>query len=201
MNQSMDPELASALNAVDTDETPKTYPTEFTTQVTGVRLKLRPVPSHLMAAAIRGVKKPEIPKWHNPDRNRDEPNPLDPQYLEDIEDWESRRGLMTSYCLLSMGTEPIMPLPEGVHAPDSKEWSAPFIEELHVEIPKSGRARYVEWLRLYVLASDQDFNDLLEAIQRAGFKMPTEQAVLDAAESFRDSKGEPTPINGQVTPT
>jgi hypothetical protein len=99
-----------------------------------------------------------------------------------------------------MGTELVVEsVPEGIALPDNTEWSKPFKDELNIEVPPKGRARYVEWMRLYAL-DDEDFNDLLEAAGRVGQVMPTEQDVLDQAESFRGNTLREANTNG-TTPT
>lgn len=202
MADSMDKQVADAINSVPEADiqavgAPKIkYPDTFTT-TNGVTLKLRAVPSHLSAAAQRAVVRPEVPTWYNPDRQRDEPNPLDPGYQDSLDDYQQRLGLVSSYCHLSMGTDVTGKLPEGIVPTDSTEWSDRLRDELQVGVPEKGRARYVEWLRMYVL-SDPDFLDLIEAITNVGKYMPTEDAVATAAESFRGAEGRAADTNGKT---
>lgn len=202
MADSMDKQVADAINSVPESDiqavgAPRVkYPDTFTT-TNGVTLKLRAVASHLSAAAQRAVPRPEIPTWYNPDRKRDEPNPLDPGYQDSLDEYQQRVGLVSSYCHLSMGTDVTGTMPAGIYPWDSLEWSLVLAEELNVEVPETGRARYVEWLRMYVL-SDPDFLALIEAITNVGKYMPTEDLVANAAESFRGAEGRATDTNGKT---
>ncbi len=48
---------------------------------TGVRARVMPVPSAVLEDALARLKPPAVPLWHNPDKDRDEENPADPDYL------------------------------------------------------------------------------------------------------------------------
>lgn len=80
---------------------------------TGIRARLVPVAASLVAEATSLVKDPEPPVWHNPDKDRDEPNPSDPAYLRTLSENQSRRALAGLDTLVLFGVELVDPLPDG----------------------------------------------------------------------------------------
>lgn len=79
---------------------------------TGIRARLVPVAASLVAEATSLVKDPEPPVWHNPDKDRDEPNPSDPAYLKTLADNQAKRALAGLDTLTLFGVELVDPLPE-----------------------------------------------------------------------------------------
>ena len=77
-----------------------------------VRAKLVPVPASLIDEVTSRIKKPRVPMWHNPDKDRDEPNPNDPDYLDQVEKYDRDRGLAAIDAMIMFGAEMIDGLPE-----------------------------------------------------------------------------------------
>ena len=59
----------------------------------GVTAKIVPVPPQLIEEVTSRIKNPEVPKWHNEEKDRDEPNPNDPAYLKALAEAETLRGI------------------------------------------------------------------------------------------------------------
>jgi hypothetical protein len=59
----------------------------------GVQGTIVPVPPQLIDEVTSRIRDPEVPMWHNPDKDRDEPNPSDPDYLSALEDANRERGI------------------------------------------------------------------------------------------------------------
>ena len=78
----------------------------------GVRARLVPVPASLIDEVTSRIVEPEIPMWHNPDKERDEPNPSDPKYLKEVADITRKRGLAAIDAFALFGVELIDGMPE-----------------------------------------------------------------------------------------
>lgn len=78
----------------------------------GVRAKLHPVSARLISEVTSRVKYPSPPTWHNPDKDREEPNESDPDYLNALAETEQQRGMAAMDALVMFGVELIDPVPE-----------------------------------------------------------------------------------------
>src|SRR5690554_1657400 len=58
----------------------------------GVRARIHPVAASLIAEVSSKVEDPPVPTWFNPDKEREEPNPSDPEYLRALERAEEERS-------------------------------------------------------------------------------------------------------------
>lgn len=76
---------------------------EFT--VDGVRIRLVGVPSGTIQDAVARIPVPEVPLWHNPDKDRDEPNPNDPGYLKALERHSQEQGRVATEAMIMFGCE------------------------------------------------------------------------------------------------
>lgn len=170
------------MNIVDISD--KRAPYIFVTKV-GVRLKLRHVPSMVIVAAQKQLKQPVIPRWHNTDKDRDEDNPNDPGYLRELAEYNSKVGDITTDAYLVNGVTVLEPLPDSVYSIDSSEW-AEGLEFIGIEVPKTGVARRLAWLKYYIVG-DEDLADLIKSIAIAG-GVVTEEQVQEALDSFRNNQ-------------
>lgn len=78
----------------------------------GVKAKLNPVPASLIDEVTNKIEEPEVPLWHNEDKNRDEPNPSDPEYLKAVGEANRQRGLAVLDATAMFGLELIDGLPK-----------------------------------------------------------------------------------------
>lgn len=173
-------------------------PTVFVA-ATGVRLKLKRVSQMIVADAKRRLPEPRVPKWINPDKEREEENPNDPAYVEALYNYRYDTSMLALRVYLIMGTEPILPLPSGMVPAESTEWSdAIMAADDGVEIPESGPRRYFCWLKYYALPDDEVMQVMTKIIRLSGKTL--EEDVRRAQESFR---GNPTgdTTNGVVDTT
>jgi hypothetical protein len=77
-----------------------------------VRAKLIGVPATLIDEVSSRIQDPEVPMWHNPDKDRDEPNPSDPGYIKGLSDAARQRGLAAIDAMCMFGVELIDPVPD-----------------------------------------------------------------------------------------
>jgi len=81
---------------------------------TGDRAKLIPVSASLIDEVTNRLTEPTVPTWYNKERERDEPNPSDPEYLRKVEEVARLRGLAAMDAMVMFGVE----LLDGVPADD-----------------------------------------------------------------------------------
>lgn len=85
---------------------------EVITLSTGHKAKLNVVSGSLFDKVRSAVPRPAIPLVHNDDKNRDEPNPLDPVYLEGVEEFERVSAAAIIDAMLIFGVELVDPIPD-----------------------------------------------------------------------------------------
>lgn len=83
---------------------------------TGVRARIVPVAASLIEEVTRRVRDPEIPMWHDPERDKDIPNENDPIYLRALIEAKKKRGEAAMEAMILFGVELLDGLPE------SDEW-------------------------------------------------------------------------------
>lgn len=179
--------------AVDAADSTERRVTSFTLE-TGIVLRLKPVPLMALNAAAARVPRPAVPVVMIPEKGREEPNPNDPAYQQAIEDWAIDQTEAQLAVALLLGTE-IESVPEGMWGPDDDEWidEAQEVQQLagnaDFAIHREGRARYLDWLRMYAITSIID-RDSLRRLLTLGYAI-TEREVQRAAETFRRVLGGP----------
>lgn len=85
---------------------------KITTLSTGVRAILVPVAASLIQAVTSKIKDPEIPIWHDPDKDRDVPNPTDPTYLKQIQEASEARAMAAVDASVMFGIELVDDIPD-----------------------------------------------------------------------------------------
>ena len=83
---------------------------------TGVKARITAVAATLIDDMVSRVETPEPPLWMNPEKEREEPNPQDPQYLKELNAAYKRQGTATLDAMILFGVE----LVDGV--PDIDTW-------------------------------------------------------------------------------
>lgn len=79
---------------------------------TGVRIKLTGVPPALLEDVVSRVEEPRVPMWFNPDKDREEPNPNDPDYIRALNEVERERSVAILEAVVLFGMELVDGLPE-----------------------------------------------------------------------------------------
>ena len=79
---------------------------------TGVRARLVPVAASLISEVASRVKDPEVPICYIPEKERDEPNPFDPEYLRMLDEATAKRGTVSLETMVMFGVELIDGVPE-----------------------------------------------------------------------------------------
>jgi hypothetical protein len=175
---------------------------ETLTLSTGIVLRLRPVPQAVIRRAASKVKRPEVPMFHNADKDRDEENPDHPDYRKALETWIEEQAFAIREVILILGTEPLT-VPQDMELPDGETWfRAPQKLGLITEAELADEhLRYLAWLEIYAGRTERDQLDIMTLpIRLAGI---TEGEVMAAITSFRGGtrrgtdNGTPAPAGGE----
>lgn len=151
---------------------------------TGVRLRIKKVSQMIIADAKRRIPVPQIPKWFNPDKEREEENPNDPAYLTAVNNYNWDTAMLAMRVYMILGTEIIEPLPPNVLPPESTKWSDMiFAADPDADIPADGPRRYFAWLKYHAF-DDEDQTRILQAVVRMSGQV-SEDDVRVAQDSFR----------------
>ena len=79
---------------------------------TGVRVRLRSVSATLIEEVASRIPYPDVPMWFNEAKDRDEPNPGDPKYLDAIAQVDRARGIASMDAMILFGVELLDGVPE-----------------------------------------------------------------------------------------
>ena len=145
---------------------------------TGIEARIVPVGASLIDDVVSRIIDPPVPIFHNPDKNRDEENPLDPAYQQALQATARRRATAAMETMLLFGLQ----LKE---IPPAESW-LPRLQLLErrglldlsgfdLEDPLELELVY----KKYIAAGTQD---LIAIGQRAGLNS---RDVEDAARSFQ----------------
>lgn len=146
----------------------------------GVVLKTRKVKLSIIRDAWKQLHRPQVPTTFIEELGRWEENPNDPNFLEELQEYNITKSNITINVLLMMGTQPHF-IPDGVPAVDS-DWTAEFAEA-GLNIPETPKAKYVAWLRYIVLEDHEEENELQQNVMRMS-GIVQEKDAQEAESSF-----------------
>lgn len=148
---------------------------------TGVKFKTKDVPVMVYQALKNKLNKerPKVPVWYNDQKDREESNPNDPDYLEAVNRWEEELTEKLMDAAIVLGIE-VAEIPEGMEKLESEGWKTQ-LETVGIEIPQNGR--FLSWVKYYAAPTIEDMRELITASSRnAGV---TEEDAAQAAALFR----------------
>ena len=157
---------------------------------TGIVFKAKAVPLNAFDIVRRKCNevKPKVPVKYMPEKDRDEQNPNDPEYLDALSEWDSNYAEAILDMVFAVGIT-VVSIPDGMYNADDKEWAETFVA-LGFDIPDGGQGRFLKWMKLYAAVTVDDMIQLQGACSR--MTGVPEKDVADAAAAFRSQKGEPT---------
>lgn len=139
---------------------------------TGVRVKIKAFPEMLARRAVLAVKDPPVPMAWNADKERDEKNPHDPDYLAAMAEAEQRRGDAGIDAALLFGVELLDPLP------DDKRWIRK-LSMLGIEVDESDlMAVELAYLKYVAFSSSEDLNVLTGSVRVSEAGIAAEAATF-----------------------
>lgn len=152
----------------------------------GVVLKIHPVPPLAMREAATSIPPPAPPIVRIESQDREEENPNDPDYLAEFERWQLKQLARVADVMLILGTSlQELPTDGSLVPPEDEDWIE-MLEAVGLSVPKTNKyARYLSWLRLYAVRSEQDLSEVFTAVVQASGV--TELEVQRAAAAFLDS--------------
>lgn len=179
----IDPRVVEVLADVSTSTTDKEDPNQ-TRLSSGVVLRHKRVPPMVLAKLDEKYTDPAMPSVWDAEKERNIPNPNDPEYLRALEQNRMRRGTAMIDVLIGMGTE-IEYIPEGMQTPDDEEW----VENLSfigIEVPKLKIGKYLAWVKYYAAEDARDIQ--LLAKKGSAALGVTEEDVAEAIANFQSNE-------------
>lgn len=141
---------------------------------TGVMLRTKPAPLLLIEQIANAIPIPKPPiKW-SADKDRDEEDPYDPDYLDAI---QQRQRTIRNRCkdaMLYFGTE-IVSVPDGFSGPEDTRWRGE-LSYFGVEIDE--RLPAITWLTQYAIRGANDLAVLMGSVGRKTGVMETDVAEM-----------------------
>ena len=153
---------------------------------TGVVVKAKGVSPFVVNAAMAKIEKPKVPVQFIDSKGRDEENPMHPEYLAGLAQYEADRSRVAQEAMLLLGVE-VLSIPDGFEAADGSEW-VDTLAFLDVQVSPNGQRRKLDRLRYWAMRSVDDLQRVATAVSRAS-GVP-EQEVEKAAESFRGDEAQ-----------
>ncbi len=154
---------------------------------TGVVLKLHIPAPMVVQSAFKEAKKnePKPPTVYIKDKDRNEENPSDPDYVAALKQWRYEAGMRGLRALIPTGTT-LETVPNGIPGPDHEDY-ADLMASMQID-PGAGRfTRYVQWVLHVACGGVDDLDSLTNALmRRLGV---TEEDVAEAQASFRGIQG------------
>ena len=159
---------------------------------TGIKARLKSVSQSIIQDAVALCKEPRPPMWPNPDKDgREEPNPLDPEYLEAMDEHKRKIRAVTFDTFAMFGIE----LVDGLPADDGWLKRLRVMEKLgHLDLGRFDLDDEIdrEFLyKRYVAMGNEDY--VLIGIV-SGI---TQEEVRQAADSFPGDEGRDADTGGE----
>jgi hypothetical protein len=159
--------------------------TDRVTLSSGVILKFKKIPLLRINAIVDAFPYPPIPKYFNPEKGREEENPMSKVYLDMKTEIDVQRSLAIIDAVVATGTE-LEFKPDSMVAVESDDW----IDELevsHIPVRKESKyARYLAWVKFVAI---RDMDDLGLIAREFGITLGISESRIAAAvqENFPDN--------------
>ncbi len=145
-------------------------------------------------AEMAGGDEPQPPMAHVVEKERDEPNPSDPDYMAAHQRWTAETSIRLLRALVTSLTT-LEDVPEGMDGPESEEFSD-MLEGVGLKLGRSPKLRYVQWVFYVALTEQKDIIDLGVVLMRQSGAR--EEDVAEAQALFR--RGEERDSNNGASP-
>lgn len=175
----------NVIAAVDKVETKKRNRKGPYTTENGIVLKYRKVSSQLIYSAWANLPIPQVPMVWIEERGRDEPNPGDPTYNEELGKYMHDRTRVSTTIFFMHGLD-VFSIPEDMISIESDDW---FIDiEEWIKVPQSKLGRKAAWLMFYAIPDDNEQGEIIADLMILN-GMILEKTVDQALSSFRGDQG------------
>lgn len=149
---------------------------------TGVVLRVSKVnPVLLSDIASESLKyRPKIPIAYIESLGRDEENPSDPDYLEELGNWQAGVLLDINNAYVLMGTE-LVSVPDGMPDSNDERW----LDEMNILGRPVGteRERYLAWIKYVAALEAEDTTSIVREVGR--LSGVSEAEVEEAVDGFQ----------------
>lgn len=162
----------------------------------GIRFQIFPVSSFLATEAEKRNPKPKVPTVWLEEKQREEPNPSHPDYIEAVREWNLDQSLERIRLWCMLGTK-LDFVPDEIERPEDTGWSDT-LKIVGFDVPADGIERYYAWLKYYALPNQTDLFELTKQVQLAS-GLIKEEEVQEAMASFPDIQERDS--NNGVSPT
>lgn len=131
---------------------------------TGVVLSRQPIPKMYIMDVIKELekKRPKVPREFIPELEREEDNPMNPAYLEEKDKFEDMLNTAMIDLVILKGSK-LHSVPEGVEPVESDSWVEDYAI-FGINVPKTGKVRYLRWIRSVAAPTDEDIQLLLRRL-------------------------------------
>jgi len=129
---------------------------------TGVVIRCKAVSGLILSRIYEQRPIPEVPTRINPDTERAEPNPDDPEYLSDLDERNMALLGQINKAFVILGTE-VASLPKGMEGPDGDEW-VKTLESIGLSVSDDRRSRYREWFLTTACADAADGASVIRTV-------------------------------------
>lgn len=146
---------------------------------TGVKLRIKSAALGILIKVMAYEPRPEPYRYEREPDKMLMTNTDHPDYIKAVQAWEARQNEMLLNAIIGLATE-IESKPRGMKGPDDDEWMEIF-EVLKIQtLPENKRWRYLNWVLLNAVVTQEDFQKLTEVAKASGIAI-TEKAVAEAA--------------------
>lgn len=153
---------------------------------TGVKLRITK-PSLLALREIENQvnsSRPKPPMVFIEDKDREEPNDQDPDYLHAVNEWQAEGTIRQYNAAVVTGTI-IHEIPDHVMAFESNDWHG-VLSAIGFELGKSKQEKYIQWVKYIAGPTTEDFAMILiRVLAVLGIR---EEVVAQAIDSFQSDK-------------
>ena len=129
---------------------------------TGVILKSNPFPRTMLADIVRKFPEPKVPMFYNEDKERDEENPNDPDYIEAVKKYQFDLTFALVDLGICYGTS-IKELPKDIDNPYSSDW-VDTCNALGLEVPANKKLRYLKWVKYIAAPEEKDIEAIADKV-------------------------------------
>lgn len=119
----------------------------------GLKFRLKKFSRLILRDAVLKLPEPVVPVVYIEEKEREEPNPHDPDYLEAVNKYNVDVSFIAINSSIVLGTA-VLTVPENMVGVDDDEWLAP-LTIVGLPIPTDKHNRYLGWVKYYALDDDE----------------------------------------------
>lgn len=163
--QQYDKTLGEALSEIPNEEA-KPVDDGFIHLSTGVILAPKKVSPFIFQQVTKRFKDPEVPKFYNDNKGREEENPAHPDYIKAVEENNYDRSMAMIDAVIALGTK-LISIPEDMCKPEEDDWLDD-LESTSIFIDRdNARLRYRTWVKYFAAPAVDDVQLIVDKVLKA----------------------------------